>query len=87
MCIPVLRVLENSRSGTIDRKAIFDTFIMQYAAAEDNIRVLWEQLLKAHEKFSVSGTSATICVQHVRTLHLLRNRGHQASSDKLFVFA
>ena len=27
---------------------------MEYAAAEDGIRVLWEQLLKAHQKFLVS---------------------------------
>ncbi|KAI0341263.1 hypothetical protein BDW22DRAFT_342948 [Trametopsis cervina] len=34
-----------------EMKAHFDTFIMQYAAAEDNIRSLWEELLVAHQEY------------------------------------
>ena len=41
-------------TGFARRKKVYDGFVMEYAAAEDGIRVLWEQLLKAHQKFLVS---------------------------------
>ncbi|KAI0087617.1 hypothetical protein BDY19DRAFT_239358 [Irpex rosettiformis] len=44
--------VEEFEDALEDMKKIFDDFVMQHAAAEDEIRVLWEQLLKAHQKFS-----------------------------------
>jgi hypothetical protein len=45
-------------SSFMYRNTIFNDFVMKYAAAEDHIRVLWEQLLKTHQKFMVTSYSS-----------------------------
>lgn len=62
----------------VSRKAIFDGFVMQYAAAEDDIRGLWERLLVAHRKFLVRA--------HVRVFYALHTRIHSHTRIHLFIY-